>query len=51
MATTDTNRLEGLPLELLEKIIEQLPARDIPRAGEVSGIQHVHMSIKAQTNR
>ena len=41
----DTNQLEGLPLELLEKIIEQLPALDILRVGQVRSEMGVQTCI------
>ena len=49
MATIDTNRLESLPLELLEKIIEKLPVPDILRVGQVRnriGLRLAHGSTK-----
>ena len=50
----DKNRLESLPLELLEKAIEQLPVLDILRVGQVGnriGIHLVRGSAKVQINR
>ena len=41
----DTNQLESLPLELLEKIIEQLPVLDILRVGQVRNEMGVHICI------
>ena len=45
MTTIDTNPLESLPQELLEKIVEHLPVLDILRMRQVRsriGIQRVH---------
>ena len=38
MGTTDTNRFENLPWELLEKIFERLPVPDVLRLKQVGVI-------------
>lgn len=45
MTTVDTNQLERLPWELLEKIVEQLPVPDILGLKQVRNdilIRHAH---------
>lgn len=45
MTTVDTNQLERLPWELLEKIVEQLPVPDILVLKQVRNdilIRHAH---------
>ena len=49
-----TNRLQSLPLELLEKIIKWLPALDILRVGQVrneTGVQTCTGSTKVDTKQ
>ena len=44
MVTIDANRLENLPLELLENIIEELPILDILRVGRVRNSICLHLT-------